>query len=101
MIFLVIFQNLKDNTALHRNPIRAGVFCLWFAEHDLRIIKAGEEKNLPKIKNPPKIKNLGTFFKYIIFIYFVHPRAAGSLIFERFRTLFVLQYILELFLTNY
>ena len=33
---------------------------MWFAEQDLIIIKRGEEKNLPKIKNPPKIKNLGT-----------------------------------------
>ena len=66
---------------------------MWFAEHDLRIIKGEEEKNLPKIKNPSKIKNLRTFETTLFLVIFVHPRVAGRLIFERFRTLFVLKYM--------
>ena len=62
--------------------------------------QGGEEKKTPKIKIKPKNKKPRNFWNYAIFSYFVHPRAAGSLIFERFRTLFVLKYILKLILTN-
>ena len=71
---------------------------MWFAEHDLRIIKGEEEKNPPKIKNPSKIKNLMTFETTLFLVVFVHPRAAGRLVFERFRTLSVLKYICKIIL---